>query len=154
MVKRIAFATLFLLSLVSCDDDPVFPIEPEIEFVSITPAEATEFQDEITLTIHFQDGDGDLGYETDPVANLFVRDMRVDIPDSVRNYSFFIPSLTPETHKPSIQGPLSVKILCPPRSDWFTPGSTESDITFEVYLVDRAGHVSNTVVSTPVTINH
>jgi hypothetical protein len=151
-LKRFLTLTILSLFIVSCDDNPVFPIEPEIEFISITPDAAQEFEDELTITIHFQDGDGDLGYETDPVANLFIRDMRVDIPDSVRDYTFSIPNLTPDTRKPSIQGPISVRLLCPVHSSWFTLGSTENEVRFEVYIVDRAGHVSNTITTTPITI--
>lgn len=149
-------SAIFLIAfafLTSCDIDPVFPLTPEIEFVSITPDEALQFQDEITLTIHFQDGDGNLGYEgDDPVNNLFVTDTRVDIPDSVRTLGYSIPTLTPNTRKPSIQGEIEVKILAPPSAKFYNPNSTETQVVFEIYLVDRAGNISNTILADPVTI--
>lgn len=152
-MKKFYTIILSVLLLNSCSDDPVFPIEPDIEFVSITPAQAVQFQDELTITIHFQDGDGDLGFENDPVPNLFVRDTRTDIPDSLRISSFSIPNLTPDTHRPSIQGPMSIQLLCPPHPSFLPPGNNaEEDVVFQIWLVDRAGHVSDTVLTSPVRI--
>lgn len=134
--------------LVACDDAPVFPNEPEISFVSITPTAATQFTaDEISLTIHYQDGDGDLGYEGDPTNNLFIEDMRAAYAgDSARFSAFPFESLTPDTRKPSIQGEISVLLTTPP---W---EPTQEPLTYRVYIVDRAGNVSNRILTTPITV--
>ena len=126
----------------------MFPNESEISFLSITPATATQFTaDEISLTIHYQDGDGDLGYEGDPTNNLFVEDMRsAYAADSARFSAFPFASLTPETRKPSIQGEISVVLTTPP---W---EPTEEPLVYRVYIVDRAGNVSNSVLSTPIVV--
>lgn len=141
-----AFALLFLPG---CDNDPVFPLVPAISFVSITPTEATQFtSDEIQLTIHYQDGDGDLGYEGDPVNNLFVIDTRAAFegnPGRVLAYSF--ESLTPDTRKPSIQGEMTITMMTP----MYEP--SEEPLVFEVYIVDRAGNTSNVIKTDPITVN-
>lgn len=134
--------------LVSCDDAPVFPNEPEIAFVSITPATATQFTpDEISLTIHYQDGDGDLGYEGDPTNNLFIEDTRAAYAgDSARFTAYSFESLTPETRKPSIQGEISVLLTTPP---W---EPNEEPLVYRVYIMDRAGNRSNVIESTPIMV--
>ena len=136
--------------LASCDDSPVFPLTPEIFFQSISPEQATQFTtDEISLTIRYQDGDGDLGFEgVEKIANLFVRDTRLAFdgnPAAVTAFS--IPSLTPDTRKPSIQGEITITMLTPP---W---EPSEEPLVFEVYMVDRAGNVSNSILTSPITVN-
>lgn len=132
----------------ACNDDPVFPIEPEISFLSITPSVATQFTaDQIVLKFHYQDGDGDLGYEGDPVNNLFLVDTRAAFASNpARITAFSFESLTPETRKPSIQGEISVTLTTPP---W---EPTEEPLIYDVYIVDRAGHLSNTIQTTPIQV--
>lgn len=147
-MRIFALSLLALLFIASCDDTPVFPIEPRIEFVSITPEVGTQLTaDEIVLTFSYQDGDGDLGYEGDATNNLFVEDMRAafaGIPGRISSYSF--ESLTPDTRKPSIQGNITITMLTPLYE------SSEEPAVFEVYIVDRAGHKSNVIQTDPITI--
>ena len=90
-----------------------------------------------------------MGYEgTEKVTNLFVKDTRQAFdgnPAAVTAYS--IPSLTPDTRKPSIQGEISITMLTPP---W---EPSEEPLIFDVYIVDRAGNISNTIKTTPITVN-
>lgn len=138
-----------LLFLVSCNDAPVFPNEPEIEFLSITPTQATQFTaDEITLSFRYQDGDGDLGYDGDPVNNLFIIDTRAAFANNpARITAFAFESLTPQTRKPSIQGEISITLTTPPYE------TSEEPLVYAVYVIDRAGNTSNTILSSPITIS-
>lgn len=139
-----------MLLLTACDDSPVFPLEPEISFVSITPEQTTQFTaDEIQLTIHYQDGDGDLGYEgTEKINNLYITDTRAFFATNpARTTAYSIPSLTPDTRKPSIQGDITISIMTPPAEP------NEELLVYEVYLVDRAGNISNVIQTTPITVN-
>lgn len=147
-MKKALFIPFALLLLTACDDSPVFPLEPEIQFVSITPSVATEFTaDQIKLTFHYQDGDGDLGYEGDPTKNLFIEDRRAAFAgDSARFTAYSFESLTPDTRKPSIQGEISILLTTPP----YEP--TEEPLVYGVYIVDRAGNRSNVVESTPIEV--
>ena len=115
-LKKLFFIPLAFLLLASCDDKPVFPNEPEITFVSITPSEAKQFTaDQIELTFRYQDGDGDLGYQGDPVNNLFIVDKRAAFANNPgRITAFAFSSLTPTTRKPSIQGQMKVLLTTPP----------------------------------------
>lgn len=145
---RHSYLLLALLALAGCETDPVFPDEPQIRFVSITPAVATAFTaDEIQVTIHYEDGDGDLGYTGDPVNNLFLTDLRAAfVGNSGRVSAFSFESLTPDTKNPSIQGDITITLTTPPYD------SAEEPLTLEIYLVDRAGHESNRITTTGITI--
>ncbi len=149
-MRKLPIILLPLLLLMACDDSPVFPLEPEITFVSISPEQATQFTaDEIQLTFRYQDGDGDLGYEgAEKVNNLYITDTRAFFATNpARTTAYSIPSLTPDTRKPSIQGEITISILTPPAEPNAEP------LIYEVYLVDRAGNISNLIQTTPITVN-
>lgn len=149
-MRNLVLILLPLLLLTSCDDSPVFPETPEITFVSISPEQATQFTtDEITLTFRYQDGDGDLGYlGTEKINNLFVTDTRAFFANNAaRTTGYAIPSLTPDTRKPSIQGELTITMLTPP----YEPN--EEPLVFEVQIEDRNGNVSNVIRTDPITVN-
>ena len=147
-MKKLLFIPLASLLLVACDDSPVFPNEPEISFVSITPSQSRQFTtDEIKLTFHYQDGDGDLGYEGDPTNNLFIEDTRAAYANDTNRFTaYFFESLTPDTRKPSIQGEISVLLITPP---W---EPSQEPLVYRVHIVDRAGNVSNVIETTPITV--
>ncbi len=65
VLKRISTFLLFSIVLGACSDSPSFPNTPHIEFVSLTYVEGKSafISDSLNLTIRFQDGDGDLGFE-------------------------------------------------------------------------------------------
>ena len=68
--------------LISCSREPVFPLEPHLEYVDIQPRTVTELVDSIFVTLRFTDGDGDLGDEVGTeMQSIRVRDMRI-LPDS------------------------------------------------------------------------
>src|SRR5688572_1446458 len=71
--KRFYILILPLILMLSCkDDEPEFPAEPVITMQGISPASAAEYDDNVVITIHYEDGDGDLGENTDGVKNCFV----------------------------------------------------------------------------------
>lgn len=148
-MRRLLILILPLLALASCDDSPVFPVTPEISFLTISPSESEQFTtDGLQLRLRYQDGDGDLGYEgQEKTTNLFVTDLRAAFANNpARTTAYSIPSLTPDTRKPSIQGEITVTMLTPP---W---EPSEEPLVFEVYMVDRAGNVSNVIQTDPITV--
>ncbi len=124
---------------------PVFPIEPKIEFLSISKTEIKEFED-FDIVIKYQDGDGDLGNEISDSTNydLFLLDKRPGLPTSFYDgkIRYNIPNLTTETRKPSIQGTIKINVQGLVRLNSFLP---REKCSFGIYLKDRAGHVSDTV---------
>lgn len=125
----------------ACSNEPVFPVEPEIEFVSISPDTVRENRDEIIVKFSFRDGDGDLGdLDNEPAQRLRVRDNR-PIPDSLATIFFRIPNLNSEARNPSIQGVFTV--IIPPTV--VRPGLREEETSFSITITDRAGHTSNEI---------
>ena len=109
----IAILPVFLFGLAACDRSPVFPIQPQIEFLSISPDSVRHIQDSIVVRFYFQDGDGDLGALEVGGINLKLIDSRLEdglLTEAQATNTFSIMNLTPDTRKPSIQGEISVVI--------------------------------------------
>ena len=160
--RFILFSSLLLLVFsAGCGGDaPLFDIVPEIYFVSITPETTAEgVEDGLKIVIHFQDGDGDLGLANaqDGNPNLFIRDTRSNVPDSLGTFEYRVPNLSPDTRKPSIQGTIEITMSAPYLTRSFIPpyvGPSSETVIFDIYLVDRAGHSSNHILSSPLTVSN
>lgn len=141
----LVFPFAFLGLLNSCSKVPVFPIEPKIEFLSISKTEVKEFED-VDIVIKYQDGDGDLGNEVSDSTNydLFLLDQRTGLPtafyDGIIRYN--LPYMTTETKKPSIQGTIKINVQGLVR---LNPALLREKCAFGIYIKDRAGHLSDTV---------
>lgn len=61
---RISLVIIFLSFIISsCIDRPEFPVVPKIEFRNVYFVDSNT--DSLVVTLHFEDGDGDLGLRTD-----------------------------------------------------------------------------------------
>src|ERR1035437_2052500 len=139
----IIFGVLIVFS--SCQKDaPAISTTPSITFVSVAPTSLTQFKDNINFTISYQDGDGDLGQNDPNVYNLFLTDNRINI-----TYPYRIQQLAPDNSNIAIEGNLNIVL---PNAG-ITDGSTSQTATYSIYIVDRAGHQSNTVTSLGITIH-
>jgi len=144
--------SLVLLFLLSCRrENVVFAVEPQIEFESLQPAVVQEYGT-LVLTLRYKDGDGDLGGQPDNQPDLFLIDLRDStlFPagyDGIIRYNMpkFYEGPTPQ----SIQGTIEVSIPGIVRLNLNAP---QEVVQFRVYIVDRAGHLSNEVITTPATI--
>ena len=157
---RLTSKFLLLLSsvaLAGCSGQEIlFPIEPKIEFVSVTPQKIREGE-VFNITIKFQDGDGDLGDDSNQSENrtFMIIDNRPDInlylPQGVDSTyaSGFLPNLTPDTRSPSIQGTITMRM-----EGIFVanPNFEKETFTYSIYIIDRKGHQSNTVRTSEITI--
>jgi hypothetical protein len=132
----------FLLS--GCKKEEPISEVPFIEFVSISPNPAIKYQDEIRITIKYTDGDGDLGENTPDVKNLFVTDSRNSV-----TYEFRIPQLAPDDSKIIIQGNQPFNL---PPQGFIDDSSTSEAVIYSIYIKDRAGNQSNTVQTSPLTV--
>ncbi len=137
--------------------DPIFPIEPRIEFRAMypdsvkEPIDFTQLTEEnrLYITLYFQDGDGDLG-SSEPDsgdANFFLIDTRPNANPETLFYT--LPDLSSDALKPSIQGEITVEVAGLLRTDPFVPAETTS---FFIYIKDRAGNRSNVVRTPTITI--
>jgi hypothetical protein len=121
---------------------PHSPI-PSIEILSVSPGTIQENADSIRFEIHYTDGDGDLGENHPDARNLYIIDNRIGLAEAFR-----IPQLAPTGASIAIEGTLNITYP----ATGITNGSNSQGATFTVYVVDRAGHESERVVSQSVTI--
>jgi len=141
-----------LAALTACDNSLSFSEIPEIRFVAQSPDTVREYSP-VDITIHFQDGDGDLGAANanDTTFNFFAIDSRITEP--INGYDGVIkatmPNLTPESRRPSIQGEIKIRLESMLRIDPESPGEV---VRFRVYIVDRAGHKSNEVETDSILV--
>ena len=134
-----------LILLSSCKKDPpTISITPHIEFVGASSTSILEYQDILTLTISYTDGDGDLGENNPDVHNLFVVDNRIGI-----TYPYRISELAPDNANIPIKGNLEIKLP----GIGITDGSTSQSVTYSIYVLDRQRVQSNTVTSPSITIH-
>ena len=143
--KKNWFALLPLMLMLSCSkDDPEFPVEPSIEIAAISPADVTEYTESVFLTIRYEDGDGDLGENVEGVKNCFVTDNRIGVTNQYR-----IQQLAPTGSTIHIEGTVEIDM----KGQAITDNSTSQSATYTVYVVDRAGHRSNSVTTGAITIH-
>ena len=129
--------------VVSCKKDkPVYSETPEIEFVSVSNSSVSAYGQPLTFTISYQDGDGDLGENSSDAHNLYLTDNRFGI-----TYPYRISELAPSSSV-IIKGQLKIIL-----ENAGITGTSPQSATFSIHLVDRAGHTSNTVTSTVITVN-
>jgi hypothetical protein len=141
----LVFTLAVALFFSGCKKDAVISSTPSIKFISLTPNPAIKYQDEITITIEYTDGDGDLGENTADVKNLFVTDSRNNVTSEFR-----IPQLAPDNSNIIIRGNLNINL--PPQG--FADDTQNSEtVTYSVYVKDRAGNQSNTIQTDALTVN-
>lgn len=146
---KIAYFVLPLLYVCSsaCSNKPIFPVEPHITYLDIQPRKVHQNQDFIYIKFHFEDGDGDLGdIDGGDTFSLLAIDNRPPYADTA--LYFKLPELDITTKNPSIQGELTLEY--PPTL--LRPGYLKDSTTYTVYILDRAGHKSNAIVTDMIYI--
>lgn len=145
VLKTFAATIVCFLFISSCkkDDEVKFDTTPSIEFSGITPSSATQYTDAVTITLKYKDGDGDLGQNSSSVENCFITDNRIGIV-----YKYRIPQLAPDNANVPIQGTLNI----PLGGQIITDSTNAQTVTYTLYVTDRAGHQSNSVTTSAITI--
>jgi hypothetical protein len=141
--KIVLFAIVVLFAACKKDEDTKMSNIPALEFVSVTPANATEFVDSLVFTVHYKDGNGDLGENNPDVKNLFLIDNRIGI-----THEYRISQLAPSGSSIATEGDLNVVL----QNIVITDSSAQQNATFSIYVKDRAGNVSNTVTSGTIVV--
>ncbi len=153
MKNLILLITLCIIIVASCVKPPEYPVEPEIEFVSITKSEIRQNVDTTNITFSFTDGDGDIGLpDTDPGTNITVTDTRTGFQEFFR-----IPFIPQQGVANGISGEVTITVLatcclnsnpiCQP-----TVGANPEEIIYTIQVRDEAGHESNLIEVSPVTL--
>ena len=147
MKKLPLFLSVFLsIASFSCEkvsDEPAFEETPRIELATVSQDTLVEFQDQLVLTINYEDGDGDLGNPDPDINSIFVKDSRLEAADE-----YYLGPLAPEGSSVSIQGTLNLEL-----STTFLLGNgSEENTIFTIYVVDRKGNQSNSIETPNITI--
>ena len=145
MYRGLALLTAFsLFFLFSCEDDE--GSEPEIELKNVSPLQVTEYVDSLVFTVAYKDADGDLGENNPDVKNLFLTDSR-----NALTYAYRVQQLAPSGSSVGIEGTLNVIF----RNAVILGDSSVQEETarYTIYVVDRAGHRSNSIRSPGIIIS-
>lgn len=150
MTMRYLIAICMLSALLTaCNKDEVInpPISdvPAIELISVSPGTVVALEDSIVFLVHYIDGDGDLGFNEPDSMSLFITDNRIPLTEE-----FFVPWLAPEGSDITIEGDLEVQLHNTILTD---PDADSETVTFTLWMRDRAGNVSNSVTTQPITVN-
>jgi hypothetical protein len=142
--RSLKYLVVIILLFAGCKKDEVnFPVEPFIKMISITPATAIQYSDPVKITIHYEDGDGDLGENNDNVKNCFVTDNRIGI-----TYEYRFKQLAPLNANIPIEGNLNIEM----GGQVITDSSSSQTASYTIYIIDRAGHYSNSITTNEISI--
>lgn len=174
MRKKVFLVSAFVISslvalLSGCYKEPTFDVVPSIEFADIrkqTVLDAIDGQkkDSVILTIKFQDGDGDIGFDSKlDVDAINAASLKGDFHFVVKtfqqrrgrlvarddfNFSGFPPRLKNDGKIGPIEGKLDYSMDFP-----FSFTAKKDSLKFQVFIKDRAGNISNTIESKFIVLN-
>ena len=158
------FLTGFLM-VAGCIQPPDYPIEPEIEYISLSKTiliSGKDNEDETCSPFPLQTVDGDIGNFQEngtSVLDMFLIDSRTG--DFDEKFSIpFVPELGAAN---GISGEIYARIFttCCIYPDYVTDATTGCDpsqqypvdtIVYEIYIMDRAGNESNHIFTEPIYI--
>lgn len=129
--------------LLSCEKEVPVNDVPEISMVNYGPKEIKEFEDPLYFKINYKDGNGDLGENAPDVYNLILTDKRIGT-----QYKFRIQELVPNDESVPIKGELEFTIP----TVFITDYSLEQNVSYEIFVKDRAGNKSNVINVGPILI--
>ncbi len=133
-----------------CKKDDSFPITPEISFVSLVKYTSQNNQDSLELIFDFNDGDGDIGT---PESNTSDRDIFAKLfelkngvfteANLAAPLEYRLPYLKPSGNNSSLKGSVQINID-------YNILKINDTIRYELYIKDRAGHLSNTITTSTI----
>ena len=152
ILKIFSIIIFFCTGFNSCTNSPDFPAEPYLEYKGISKKmleQGSLNTDSLSIFLYFTDGDGDIGFEqTDSLQNLFIIDTRTNnLAESIK-----IPKISDAGIGNGISGEIELKVYTtcclftnniPPCS--VVEGINTDTLTYKIYMVDRAGNVSDTI---------
>lgn len=157
---------MLTILMMDCATPPEFPVEPFIEFISIskdTMVNGTGSGDFVEIVFSFTDGDGDIGFSQDdnPPKNIFL--INRETGDTLLD-KYTIPEIPDEGSSNGIKGEITIILLqqcCdfnPPAPGYFCGvGNSVAPVPFDtlamdIVIVDQAGNVSNRAQASPLIL--
>ncbi len=138
---------LLFLGFISCKKDtPTISTTPELTFTSISPGSVKQYSESVTIAITYKDGDGDIGENNTDKKNLFVTDSRNGV-----TYQYRVNQLAPDGATIAITGTLTIVVA---NTALTNINSASESVNYSIYLVDRAGHSSNVISTSAITVTN
>ncbi len=154
-IRHVAYLLLASVAVFSCTKSNDVSKIPQISLLYFGSGEGTDSMvlniDTAFLEFSLVDGDGDIGNDPNgPNNDIFIKDFRYDT--GYVGYHFPAVDQSIENSKKGIQGKCLFEftpdlITTRPDSIHQATGDTTH---YEVYIVDRAGHQSNHIVTGPI----
>jgi hypothetical protein len=155
--------TAVLLMFAACTKEKIYPVEPDIEFVSFTKIQNSLGNDETgILKLSFTDGDGDIGLsdadKEPPFDSLSMYYYNFFITYFEKQHGVFvavdiagtnnsrIPIISPDGKERSVKGEIEMRLFL------INPLSTFDTIRYECFIVDRALHHSDTITTPEIVL--
>jgi hypothetical protein len=163
MKLKISLFFIFAIALASCVDIPDFDNKPKIEYNGVTHYKGEDSLgnsvEYVTLSIYFEDGDGDLGNPNEDVADtikypknswgnyelvtcMFINNQWQERILEVNQRQFF-PVLKKDGKAGPIKGNLDLNTLAP-----YFPGAPMVLHKWKIKIRDRSFNVSNQIMET------
>jgi hypothetical protein len=157
----IAIAASFAVT--SCVKEKSFPPEPKIEFKNFISYNV----DSADCIINFTDGDGDIGIAEGDTASKDDLTMKYLYLDTLTGnylpydytpgtggfdtlfYGYRVPDVTPKGQYKALDGEIKARLRSLPL---YNP--VHKKVKFEIQLRDRAGHLSNKVMTNEIVVPH
>lgn len=144
--KMLFFAMITLLAI-SCNKKSSLPNQPKLTFKDLNRSSVQAGSTDIVqINILFEDGDGNIGFGTN---NLFLKDSR-----DTGYIPYMIPQI-PDKFDPEsgLKGIIQINYEAA-----FLLLRTDSlhlltdTLTWDIYMLDKAGNKSNTITTTPLIL--
>jgi hypothetical protein len=146
-MKRYWLFWLCLWVVWGCVKPPEYPVEPVIEYKSLSDLDILQTADTSVLEFGFTDGDGDIGLQDDEVGfDIFLTDSRTGFVEKYR-----LPHIKPQGATRGISGTVRIRLLatcCIPTTRpacEMNPNQVPDTLSYAVLIKDLAGHLSNVV---------
>ena len=145
-MRTLTYTCLFFILILfgSCRKEGITNYAtPKISIVDISATTVQQFEETVTVTIAYEDGDGDLGDPHPDTLSLYVHDSRLKDPDR-----YHVPPLAPPDHTLTIKGEIDVTLLSP----FLLGNGSFETVNYALKIRDRAGNWSNEVTTETITI--
>lgn len=145
-MKLVIIVLLTSICCFSCKFEDKYSgnVNPSISNLTMNKVNYKQFTDTVVISFNYNDGDGDLGFESADSLSVEIKDVRFAKPDY-----YHLQPLSPIGEKISISGTIKVSL-----KNIFLIGSGSLESTqFQIRVKDRAQHWSNTLISKSITIN-
>lgn len=162
MKRILLLLSISLIVWASCKKKaPIFPIEPQIYYNSITPTLIDFFKDTgavIKISVRFNDGDGDIGQDASEMTNsIYLKDSRdTTSADTTFGYPFPYISKAQRPDNGSLEGNFEVDLkmttYIPTYVDSLHLALGADTVIYKIYIKDVAGHKSNVITTDPIIV--